>query len=757
MATKITRTLYIGLGGLGIDALLETKKKYLETFDEIPPMVGFIGIDTDKVLWKGVMSENHGEIHLDNEEYVYIGVDNPQQLYEANKDQLDWMPQSESDKLLPLKCGTSGVRSNGRFAFTANKNAIKDALKQHLNSMTNIEIEDDEHYELTSSDINVYVVFSLCGGTGSGTFINMAYLIREYYPQCNIIGYGLSPEFFNLGGDMNRNANAYATICELDYLMNCKIVENEQFKIKYFDETYIPSCPPFDEFYYFDSKNQRGEITNKVQVTEVVGSALFFSAIFSYRALYDNMEALLREGEFDIRGKRSWMSALGNSQIEYRGDLLEDLSKLCAAKKLLDELSQDGDSDMKDVAEKWFSSHPFAIDACKENMSDTLSRAQLTDISDISNPLPECEKFIDNNLPSYDDFIKNKLVEFEKQLSILIIETINQPYGITNSQKLLFALQQIIDNNLSLLKENNSKYDKEEIAVANKFRFTLDELSKQQKSFFHLHTKQLLNDVKENTKQLLHCRQNKSILCTLIDLNGRFKEIIEAQKGRVEDISQKINNLDEKIAQVEAIIKRHSPYTINLTSGFCANLLLPKLTFSEFIQKLAIPDKIYGFALMDDEDVYNSIRDCFDGLPKLYGNDINVVLDNMSSDESKSVIQIGLERAEPLVCTNLRGYLVYSSDELVLIGLNDKKQSKVIDTIDDYVSNAKKPVNYVLENNAICNNVIIHHITKFFPPFAISSIALWEKDYKNFSKNCHIDVNLQKIMTDVNYSLYPLK
>jgi hypothetical protein len=319
------------------------------------------------------------------------------------------------------------------------------------------------------------------------------------------------------------------------------------------------------------------------------------------------------------------------------------------------------------------------------------------------------------------------------------------------------TIQQIIDNNLSLLKEDDSKCEKEEIAIAKKFRFALDELSKQRKVFFHLHTKQLLNDVKENTMHLLLCRQNKSILSALIDLNGRFKENIEAQKVRVEDISQKINHLNEKIVQVKAIINQCSPYTINLTSGSCANLLLPQLSFPEFIQKFAISDKIYGITLMDDEDIYNSIRDCFDGLPKLYNNDISVVLDNMSSDESKRVLKMGLERAEPLVCTNLRGYLVSNSDEIVLIGLHDKKQPKIVEALDDYVSKANKPANYVLENNAVGNNLIIHHITNFFPPFAISSLALWEKDYKNFSKNCHIDVNLQKAMTDANYSLYPLK
>ncbi len=47
MATKLRRTLFIGLGGTGMNALLHTKKILYDTYGEIPPMLGFLGIDTD--------------------------------------------------------------------------------------------------------------------------------------------------------------------------------------------------------------------------------------------------------------------------------------------------------------------------------------------------------------------------------------------------------------------------------------------------------------------------------------------------------------------------------------------------------------------------------------------------------------------------------------------------------------------------------------------------------------------------------------
>ena len=45
---KLRRTLLIGLGGTGFKAILNAKKMFYENYGEIPPMIGFLGIDTDR-------------------------------------------------------------------------------------------------------------------------------------------------------------------------------------------------------------------------------------------------------------------------------------------------------------------------------------------------------------------------------------------------------------------------------------------------------------------------------------------------------------------------------------------------------------------------------------------------------------------------------------------------------------------------------------------------------------------------------------
>ena len=58
MATKIKRSLYVGLGGTGMNALLHTKKMFIDTYGEVPPMIGFLGIDTDGGAYKKAILSN---------------------------------------------------------------------------------------------------------------------------------------------------------------------------------------------------------------------------------------------------------------------------------------------------------------------------------------------------------------------------------------------------------------------------------------------------------------------------------------------------------------------------------------------------------------------------------------------------------------------------------------------------------------------------------------------------------------------------
>ena len=85
MGSKIKRCLYVGMGGTGMNALLHTKKMFVDTYGEVPPMIGFMGIDTDGNQYKKTLPSTTGEeISLLPNEQLPIIVRDPRPIYDVN-------------------------------------------------------------------------------------------------------------------------------------------------------------------------------------------------------------------------------------------------------------------------------------------------------------------------------------------------------------------------------------------------------------------------------------------------------------------------------------------------------------------------------------------------------------------------------------------------------------------------------------------------------------------------------------------------
>lgn len=117
MAIKLKKTLYVGLGGTGVSALLKIKKCFVDSYGEIPPMIGFIAIDTDGAAMSKSVTGNQGQlIRLDSSELLVCTVKEALSVYHANPKSYDWVPLKNVDKLSSIQGGGAGqVRSNGRF------------------------------------------------------------------------------------------------------------------------------------------------------------------------------------------------------------------------------------------------------------------------------------------------------------------------------------------------------------------------------------------------------------------------------------------------------------------------------------------------------------------------------------------------------------------------------------------------------------------------------------------------------------------
>jgi len=114
--------------------------------------------------------------------------------------------------------------------------------------------------------VNIRIICSFAGGTGSSAFLDLAYLLRKKFPDYKIYGYFILAEaamhkrerpVTNL--DKRRTcANTYAAFWELKYWMKGDKIFRKRYKND--DEYYVEiKREPFDVVYLFDLQNTAGK------------------------------------------------------------------------------------------------------------------------------------------------------------------------------------------------------------------------------------------------------------------------------------------------------------------------------------------------------------------------------------------------------------------------------------------------------------------------------------------------------------------
>lgn len=336
MPTKIRRCLYIGLGGTGMTSLLHTKRMFIDTYGEVPPMIGFLGIDTDGGVYNRELQSKYGSVRIEPNEQMPIIVNQAPPIYKVNEPRFTWVPRKNLSSLVAMNLGAGAIRSNGRFALTVNCDRVVEKIKSKINEVTNAGTVYDGKYELLSeASPEIHMVFSIAGGTGSGTFINMAYLLKEIVPDYKIMGYAVLPDVFEaMFGNVapNVKANGYGAIMDLDWFMHLN-VGKEPFTIQYLHRDYLAQERPFNSVVFINNQNKNKDTYDNVdQLAEMISLALVTSAgslSVAAQSVNDNIEKIISDGNMDIEGKIAWVAGMGASEIVFRGS---DLGLIYAIK-----------------------------------------------------------------------------------------------------------------------------------------------------------------------------------------------------------------------------------------------------------------------------------------------------------------------------------------------------------------------------------------------------------------------------------------
>lgn len=223
--------LFVGLGGTGADALLRIKNQVRARMNlprdtngviiaDAPANVGFLEIDSDDTT----KLKTYGQVGFDPQEMDFqsIGVNNLASVIEqvlnherTNNPEMAWY--DDGVNAIAGRNGACGVRQIGRLLLFKNISQVRTKIQTVIRNVAG-----------RTNSLYIFVVTGIGGGTGSGTFLDMAYLLRHIAANdcqvnnVNLMGYIVTPDLNLKNGAKEENlyCNGFASLKELDYWMS---------------------------------------------------------------------------------------------------------------------------------------------------------------------------------------------------------------------------------------------------------------------------------------------------------------------------------------------------------------------------------------------------------------------------------------------------------------------------------------------------------------------------------------------------------
>ncbi|MEQ7053839.1 tubulin-like doman-containing protein [Paenibacillaceae sp. P-4] len=267
--------LIIGLGGTGIDALLRLKYQINRRFklpeDPIskkkrgkPDNVEFLAFETNE--------------QDRNKTYRGIGLDPLNEFVLLSNAEIGGLLQNRSilepyitEWLSPELSitdgmnGAAGVRQAGRLLLFTKINQVVQAIDKKIKTLS----------VGTNKKLMVFLLSGLSGGTGSGCFLDIAYIVRgiierDYgsagIDRVNTLGYLFTPDVNLSNKSLSEHTreyikkNGYAALKELDYWMNVDS-RGERFRQKYGNILTVNSpLSPFNLCHLISATNTEGKL-----------------------------------------------------------------------------------------------------------------------------------------------------------------------------------------------------------------------------------------------------------------------------------------------------------------------------------------------------------------------------------------------------------------------------------------------------------------------------------------------------------------
>lgn len=293
----IQRAVFVGLGGSGAEVIRRLRRLVVNRYGSLAalPIVRFLCIETDERCIDTLSRELNEDIRFSTEELLDASIsDLPKLCEDVERRQpvdLNWLATSQLKDIKNVKRGTNGIRQLGRLCFHIHRGAIEELLTRivlDVNSVHHADAMWEQYRCRVEPGLNIHIVCSLAGGTGSGAMFDLAYLARKVMRQIQIqgphqcIGYLFLPSGFRDVTDTASFPGAYATLSELNALSLRHFpaegqpapLRLEQCALSKVYGSEHEATPPFDPCYILDISNDRVQL-HRDDVYAVAANMLF--------------------------------------------------------------------------------------------------------------------------------------------------------------------------------------------------------------------------------------------------------------------------------------------------------------------------------------------------------------------------------------------------------------------------------------------------------------------------------------------------
>jgi len=790
--TKLKRSLYIGLGGTGIKALLKTKKMFIDNYGEVPPMIQFLGFDTDKGVYEKKEKQVTDEVYLTKAEQCDISVPgSPIDYYNSNTRELNWL-QSPNDKMIRnLDKGAGQVRTNGRLAFVYNVKNIETSIDTAYSKASSYQIVDNPTYAPADGNVEIHIIFSIGGGTGCGTFLDVAYLIRKMYGKSvNLFGYAVLPKVFRemvpTGPAMMRvMPNAYGALQDLDYLMHLS-QKDEPVTFNWISNSFsaddFKRCQtPFDMVYAIDNMNGVGvKYENVDNLADVISLALVAASGeigTTNNSIFDNVIHTMDEGTLNINNKKAWVASVGTSDIVFKGSEVAGVYARKVMLRMIDRALNSG-RDGNSLATNWIDENKIREDHGEDQVIDALcsNKPKLSlDISDPKDPAPEVNTYCDSVLAEARksaEKVKNELVkEKPENLRKSVSEYLRSgDYCVSTTKDFIANVKDQINIFIGEMEAEKADFESKSASLKQKMDIAVKSLKEEANKNMLKRSKKRVEEYSEdsvNTSRNYVVNEIEIIrrLYAVQFFNAMIKELDsqESTVNLISDLMIALKSTTQSALNKITASGRSTTMEIDLADSIVRSLSVDDetLIFNDFYEYLGEGGLESIKTSEDLEQALNAYGRERPECNEWNNKTVSEVINTLSDEEFKEVCRRAVEKAQPLLKIDGRGKKVPNGltlDQAIahsyFICVEDRANNRFKKS-KDFQESIKSTQRIEFVSTGLKDRVIFYRQDFVVPGFAISGIDEWKREYDSSNVSCHYNELIHKRMVKENYSLEP--